>query len=353
MLTLWGASPVETDAGEPTRGIVPRLTGWIGERRLVAVAVAVVSVAALLAAAAPLRDTETVALGPTALPGDASTRRAEDRLTAELGVKASSRATVAVPATRRDAADSLRKRLKDVEGVASVAQPVRGNEFDAVAIGLAARRGSLLARDAVRGIRAAAAPIGGRVAGYDAAALDADARFDERLPIAAAVAAIALALLIFAFVRRPLLALGLGVASLLPAAAAAGLLELTFGDGRLTGPLDYAPQGGPQLDAMLAVLAAVASISAARSAAYPIVLRGERVVAVRRRAPESVARLLLPPAGAATAIAAAAAAVLVGADVLPVKQAGLGIAVGLVLDLVVLRALLVPALGRLLQRARP
>src|SRR5215218_3428731 len=49
------------------------------------------------------------------------------------------------------------------------------------------------------------------------------------------------------------------------------------------------------------------------------------------------------PAGAATVIAAAAAAVLVGIDVLPVKQAGLGLAAGLVLDLVLLRVLLVPA----------
>ena len=275
VLTLWGPTAIDADrAEEPARGFVPRLTGWVGDRRLVAVAVAVLSVAVLLAAAAPAGDTETVALGPTALPADAAARRAEDRLALELGVKATSRATVAVPSAKRDEADQLRRRLNDVEGVATVAPPVRGNEFDAVAIGLDDRRGSLAARDAVRGIRAAAAPVGGRVAGYDAAALDADDLFDERLPIAAAIAAVALGLLIYAFSRRPFLALGLGVASLLPAAAAAGLLALTFGDGRLTGPFDYAPQGGPQLDAILAVLAAVASISAARSAAYPIVLRG-------------------------------------------------------------------------------
>jgi RND superfamily putative drug exporter len=357
VLTLWGRPAIEGDSegnGEeaPARGVVPRLTGWIAERRLAALAVAAVSVAALLALAAPVGGTETVALGPTALPADAAARRAEDRLAVELGVKATSRATVAVPSARRDDEDALRKRLKDVDGVATVAPPERGNEFDALAVGLDDRRGSLPARDTVRGIRAAAEPAGGRVAGYDAAALDADDLFDERLPIAAAIAAIALAVLIYAFARRPFLALGLGIASLLPAAAAAGLVELTFGDGRLTGPLDYASQGGPELDAMLAMLAAVVSISAARSAAYPIVLRGERPVAVRRGAPERAARLLLPAAGAATAVTAAAAGVLVGADVLPVKQVGLGIAAGLVLDLVLLRALLIPALGRLLQRAR-
>jgi len=345
------AEEPEPEAERP-RGIVPRVTGWIGERRLVALLAVVLSVAALLAAAWSALDTETVALGATALPADADARRAEDRLEAELGVEASARATVALPTDARSESDELRAKLKRTEGVASVSPLVRGNEIDELDVGLDARRGSLVARDAVRGVRTATAPLGGRVSGYDAAALDADDELTERLPIAAAIAAVVLALLIFALVRRPFLAAGLGIASLLPAAGALGLLSLVFGDGRFTAALDYAPQGAPQLDAVLAVLAGVAAVSAARSAAYPIVLRGERAVAVRRRATERVARLILPPAGTATVIAAAAAGVLVGSDVLPVKQAGLALAAGLVLDLVALRVLLVPALGRLLQRAR-
>jgi uncharacterized membrane protein YdfJ with MMPL/SSD domain len=104
---------------------------------------------------------------------------------------------------------------------------------------------------------------------------------------------------------------------------------------------------------VLAVAAGLLAVSGARNAAYPLALRGERSVAVRERPAERLARLALPATGASTAIAAAASVVLVGSDVLPVKEAGIALAAGLLLDLVALRVLLVPALGRLLQRARP
>src|SRR6266511_3189801 len=113
------AEEPEPEAERP-RGIVPRVTGWIGERRLVALLAVVLSVAALLAAAWSALDTETVALGATALPADADARRAEDRLEAELGVEASARATVALPTDARSESDELRAKLKRTEGVASV-----------------------------------------------------------------------------------------------------------------------------------------------------------------------------------------------------------------------------------------
>jgi putative drug exporter of the RND superfamily len=343
------ASP-DRDA-ESERSIVNRLTGWVGERRRVALPVALATVAALLLAASPALTSKTLPIGPTALPADADARRADDRIATELGVETSSRATVSVPAEGAVAKD-LGPELRDTEGVASVARPEPAGDDDAIGIGLGERTASLGARDAIVAVRGAAAGADGAVSGYDAAALDADDEIADRMPLAALIAAAALAIFVFALVRRPFLALGLGAASVLPAAAALGLLGYVFGDGRATTALDYAPQGAIQLDAVLALAAGVAAVSAARSAAYPVSLRGERAVAVRERPAEREARLALGPAGAGTAIAAAAAAVLVGSDVLPAKEAGLGLAAGLVLDLVALRVLLVPALGRLLQRRR-
>ena len=338
----------ETDA-EPERGIVNRLTGWVGERRRLALPVALVTIAVLLLAAWPAPTTKTLAIGPTALPADAGARRADDRIATELGVETSSRATVSVTA-EGSASKDLGPELRDTAGIAFVAKPDAAGDDDAIGIGLEERTGSLGAREGIVAARQAAAGAGGVVSGYDAAALDADDEIADRLPLAALIAAAALAVFVFALVRRPFLALGLGAASLLPAAAALGLLEYVFGDGRATTALDYAPQGALQLDAVLATVAGIAAVSAARSAAYPVSLRGERAVAVRERPAEREARLALGPAGAGTAIAAAAAAVLVGSDVLPAKEAGLGLAAGLALDLVALRILLVPALGRLLQR---
>lgn len=353
LLALAGprAAALDPDAERP-RAILPRVTGWVGDFRVAALLTIIVSVLGLLAAAWPAADAQSVALSSAALPADSESRRAEDRLAAELGIEAGSRATVSLPAGGTANANDLREELSAAAGVASVGRPVDAGDVQSVAAGLDARRGSLVARDAVRSLRSVSAPAGAEVGGYDAAALDADDELDERLPLAAGIAALVLAVLVFALVRRPFLAVGLGLVTPLPAAAAIGLLALVFGEGRLTGALDYAPQGGPQLSAVLAVVAGLLAVSAARNAAYPLALRGERAIAVRERPAERVARLALPAAGAATAIAAAASVVLVGSDVLPVKEAGIALAVGLVLDLVALRVLLVPGLGRLLQRSR-
>jgi len=354
LLVAAGPMVEEPDAEtERPRGVVSRVTGFVGERRLVALLAVVATVVGLLAAAWPVVELETVALGAAGLPTDSDARRAEDQVAAELGVATSSRATASLPGADRTQVDQLRQELEGVEGVASAMRPEDSGDLAAVGVGLEAPRGSLLAREGIDAMRQTTAPVGAAVSGYDAAALDADEKLGERLPIGAAIAALLLAVVVFVLVRQPLLAIGLGIASLLPAAAAAGLLTLVFDAGGLTDLFDYAPQGGPHLDALLAVLAAAAAVSAARSVAYPIVLRAEHAVSVRRRAAERAAGLLLAPAATATVIAAAASAVLVGSNVLPVKEAGIALAVALILDLVALRVLLVPALGRLLQRTRP
>jgi uncharacterized membrane protein YdfJ with MMPL/SSD domain len=121
----------------------------------------------------------------------------------------------------------------------------------------------------------------------------------------------------------------------------------------LTGPLDYGPQGAPHLDALLAVIAGVATVSAGRNALYAITLDDGRQAPDPPGALVRASGLTLPAAGAATLIAAAAAGVLVGSDLVPAKEVGAGIATGLVLDLVGLRLLATPALARVLQRRAP
>jgi trehalose monomycolate/heme transporter len=335
-------------------GIPIRLSGWIGGRLPAALVATLVVVVGLVAAASPLRDGETIALGATGLPADAEARRADARITTDLGRPAATRLTAALPGPfDRRQVEELRRELIRTNGVGSAARPQRPSaELTAIGVGLEARRGSLVARDAVREVRAVTDPGGAEITGVDAAALDADERLFERLPVAAAIAALAVAILLFAFVRTPFLALGLGLSALLPAAAAVGLLTLVFDDGLLTGPLDYEPQGAPHLDVVLAVVAGVGAVSAGRSALYAITLAGDRQATDPSGAPLRAASLMLPSAGAATLIAAAAAGVLVGSDLVPAKEVGAGLAAGLVLDLVGLRLLATPALGRLLQRTR-
>jgi uncharacterized membrane protein YdfJ with MMPL/SSD domain len=68
---------------------------------------------------------------------------------------------------------------------------------------------------------------------------------------------------------------------------------------------------------------------------------------VSRAAVPLAASLTLPAAGAATVVAGAATVVLAGSDLVAAKELGIATAAGLALDLLLARALLVPALARL------
>jgi uncharacterized membrane protein YdfJ with MMPL/SSD domain len=118
----------------------------------------------------------------------------------------------------------------------------------------------------------------------------------------------------------------------------------------MTGLLGYTPQGGPMLASVIAAVCALAAIGAARTVHYATALGEERDVGFRARAIVPLAgSRTLPGAAAATIVAAAATLVLAGAGLVAAKQFGTAVAVGLILDLVLVRALLAPALARLSQ----
>jgi hypothetical protein len=168
-----------------------------------------------------------------------------------------------------------------------------------------------------------------------------------RLGLAVAVTVVAVGAVGWFACRRPALAVAAGLASGLPAAAAAGLLVLVFQDGRFQRLLDYSPSGGISLAALAAAVALVGSASAAR---WGVLLGSVR------RVPRLASRTLRGPVdGPAVALAAllttlvgaAAGIALVFSSLLYVKELGLAVALGLALDFVLVRLLLAPALLRL------
>jgi uncharacterized membrane protein YdfJ with MMPL/SSD domain len=166
------------------------------------------------------------------------------------------------------------------------------------------------------------------------------------LGLAAGVAAVALLVVLgIAFSWR--LALPVALASLLPAAAACGLCVLVFQDGHLAGAIGQTAQGALETGATAALLAALVSVSAARSASA---LQASRKADLGRREAGSAAlwpaSFLLPGAILATLIAAAATGVLAGASLYAAREFGLAVAVGLLLDLLLLRTPLIAALAR-------
>jgi uncharacterized membrane protein YdfJ with MMPL/SSD domain len=152
-------------------------------------------------------------------------------------------------------------------------------------------------------------------------AADATATFDERLPwLLGALTALGI-LGAWAAARSPRLAIARGVGAALPAAAACGLLVLA-GEGRLPFDLELAGRA-PHASALFATLAAVGAVSVSRAVA------GD-----------------LGSALAGTLVAGAVVGSLALADVSGVAQVGAAIAAGLVIDLLLVRAVLSPALER-------
>jgi hypothetical protein len=171
-----------------------------------------------------------------------------------------------------------------------------------------------------------------------------------RLAVAAGIAAAVVAAACFAVARSPAAAVVLGAVSVLPAAAALGLLELVFGAGRLTGTLDYSPEGEPNASAAIVTATVLTAVAALRSVrAAPLLRRTgqSRGRPARLRRVRRLARLEIGAAAAASVVGAFAFGVLAGSELLPAKELGLAVAAGLLIDLLLVRCLAVPALARL------
>lgn len=146
--------------------------------------------------------------------------------------------------------------------------------------------------------------------------------------------------------RSPSLA-AIGVAAAaLPALACAGILVFLFGEGHLEGPLGFTSREGVSVSGLATAVATVAALGALRGAALLGAARSPRPGVID---PYLAAQALTgPPLALGALLTASGAATLAGSDLLFLKEFGLGVAAGTLLDLVLCRALLVPALLRML-----
>ena len=171
-----------------------------------------------------------------------------------------------------------------------------------------------------------------------------DAVFGD-LPLAAGAAAVGL-IVVLGLAFRTRLALPVAIVSLLPAAAACGLCIVVFQEGHLAGAIGLTGQGSLESGAAASLLVALVSVGAARSAAA---MQAAQEATAGGLAPglaaQWTASLLVPGAIVATLIGAAATGVLAGATLYPAREFGLAVAVGLLLDLLLLRLPLIAMLA--------
>ena len=166
------------------------------------------------------------------------------------------------------------------------------------------------------------------------------------LPLAAAVSAAALAVVLVGAFRSARLAL-VAPLSLLPAAGACGLAVLVFQDGHLAGTIGQGRQGALETGAVASLLGALGAVSASRAATAIRASRSERELNLGAvAAAEGAAAFTVPAATVATLVGAVAAGALAGAGLYSAREFGLAVAVGLLLDLLLLRGPLIAALSR-------
>jgi hypothetical protein len=205
---------------------------------------------------------------------------------------------------------------------------------------------ALIGLSAAGALAGLAGPLLGAKVVALAPGVDLVGRFTDAVPAALIAATVACGLIAGVASRSGALGL-LAPLALLPALAAAGVAVLTFGDANLTGALDYTPSGGIHLAPVAVGASCVGTLSLARwglaaAATDPVDRNPERRAGdamALGAAPVLFSGLLLIGGGVA----------LLFSDFSYVKELGLVIAVGELLDLFVAQALIAPAaigLGR-------
>jgi RND superfamily putative drug exporter len=286
------------------------------------------------------------------VPEGLSSRTVGDALADEFPGQDSSPVLLVSDAGADAAAEvgQLAERVASTEGIVSVAPPeLIGSgvwRIEAVAEGDAAGEA---ARAAVEQIRDDPGPVPVLVGGEAASFIDQQQGIGSQMPLAVALLMILTFSVLWLMTGSVVLPVKAIVMNVLTVGSTLGLLTLVFQDGRLEGLLGYTSQGGIEPTDFLVT----ATLVFALSTDYGVFLLGRIKEAhdAGMEDREAVAVGLARTGGVVTA-AAVLLAVAIGAfvtsEVLFIKQIGVGVALGVLIDALVVRALLVPSLMALL-----
>jgi RND superfamily putative drug exporter len=241
------------------------------------------------------------------------------------------------------------QRLRALPGAAEVQppQPARGLwRIDVVPEAGALDQRS---KDLIAAIRAVPAPSPVLVGGQTAEFVDQQKSLGGHLPIAVVLMALSTLLILFLMTGSVVLPVKTLLMNVLTISAAFGILVFVFQDGRLEGLLDYTSQGALESTQPILLFAMVFGLSTD----YGVFLLTRIKEARDAGLPDDEAVAVgIQRTGRIVTAAALLFCVAIGAfatsDIVFIKELGLGTALGVLIDATIVRALLVPALMRLL-----
>jgi putative drug exporter of the RND superfamily len=317
------------------------------------VTVALASSALLLAAAAPLLWTTLTGPSAEAVPPGQPSYDAYRYLEAHYPRDVTEAVTVTVdgPAGPTQLA-AFQRRVEAVPGV------VRGTPFavpsDGVAYANFALSGPALSgdsQDSVHAIRDISPPGGATTlaSGNTAGFIDQKQSLIEHAPLVVAVVALTTLILLFLLTGSVLLPLKTLLMNTLTLGATLGILVLAFQEGWLDTPLDYTGPAAIEVTSLVFLFAVLFGL--ATDYAVLVMARIKERYDSGDSNEEAVAIGIGRTGRVITAAALAIAVVFLAfgvSSVFFVKQIAIGMAVGVMIDATIVRALLVPSLMRLL-----
>lgn len=313
---------------------------------------ALASSALLLAAAAPLLWTTLTGPSAEAVPPGQPSYDAYRYLESHYPRDVTEAVTVTVdgPAGPEQLA-ALGRRIESVDGVVR-ATPFAG--ADGVAYANFALAGPALSddsQDSVQAIRGLSPPSGTEVlvSGNTAGFIDQKESLIEHAPLVVAIVAVTTLILLFLLTGSVLLPLKTLLMNLLTLGATLGVLVLAFQEGWLKTPLDYTGPAAIEVTSLVFLFAVIFGL--ATDYAVLVMARIKERYDAGDSNEEAVAVGIARTGRVITAAALAIALVFLAfavSSVFFVKQIAIGMAVGVMLDATVVRALLVPSLMRLL-----
>jgi RND superfamily putative drug exporter len=330
--------------------------GWYRLARSVMrrpVAVALASSALLLVAAAPLLWTTLTGPSAEAVPPGQPSYDAYRYLEGHYPRDVTEAVTVAVDGGAEPGQlAGFERRVESVGGV------VRGTPFVRAPGGVAyanfALEGPALgadSQDAVREIRALSPPGGASVlvSGNTARFLDQKQSLLEHAPLVVAIICLTTLLLLFLLTGSILLPIKTLLMNALTLGATLGILVLAFQAGWLDAPLDYTGPAAVEVTSLVFLFAVIFGLATDYAVLVMARIKERRDLGDSNE--EAVATGIARTGRVITAAAVAIAVVFLAfgvSSVFFVKQIAIGMAVGVMIDATIVRALLVPSLMRLL-----
>jgi RND superfamily putative drug exporter len=313
---------------------------------------AALSAALLIALGLPFAGIKFNSVDQTALPTTSDARIVNETLKRDFGWPTGAVLNVVVEAPMSAASEvqSFAQSVQSAPNVAHVGppQPVGSDtwKFD---VQLSGGNFDPATQDAVREIRSKPSPYPVLVSGQAAAFVDLQASLASRLPIAITLVAGATIVLLFLMTGSLLLPIKAVVMNLLTLSAAFGVLVLIFQDGRFQDLLQYTSQGALESTQPVLLFAIVFGLSTDYGVFLLTRIKESHDAGVPNK--EAVA-LGLQRTGRIITAAALLFCVAIGAfatsQIIFIKELGIGIAAGVLVDATIVRAFLVPSLMALL-----